>query len=342
MNSDDEKKELDPVLQKKKQREQEFFNEIDDFEERHQLEVKKKKKMDQGEVTKLEIPGPAGDVLDFVKKSNKSLRTNTQISQIDKNEFDKKPWKEILEDVDITFNIHKLKKEHQVKKMKEKMAFIIKNVIRFEIDALVSLLDPSGEIEGTISKEVIELHPKILSAGTAILVESCSIFSPSPIVSHIIITKKNLKKVVTVESTRSTARIVNYNGSQDRKKVEKKPELFKDLVVKDPKPKERQITLTAIEKEKEKEKEIVKETPKTKEVIEVVQKESQDSQRKSHHSSSSNIVLEPSNPKTSSQPKSNERSSKNSLNSWKGPSVLESEEKLDSLKESFGAFDEDF
>lgn len=355
MDSEDENKELDPILLKKKQREQEFINELDDIEERHQIQNRKKKKSEEEETIKLEIPGPAGDVLDLVKKSTKSTQRNmTQISQIDKNEFDKKPWKEILEDIEINHNISKIRKQgNQVKKNKEKMGFIIKNVIRFEIDALVSLLDPTGEIEGTISKDVIDEYPKILTPGTAILVESCSIFSPSPIVSHVIITKKNIKKVATVESTRPTLRIVNSN-SQEKKKIEKKPNLFQDINEKMKKlnhqQKEKQTTLTEMEREKPKEiiKEIVKEKPK-----QHVQEFIRQSQVKSVNSNENGMVIESSKQKSIQEsPKTIEKSIEKysekpsipsipSINSWKGQSVLESEEKLNSLKESFGAFDEE-
>eukprot|EP01080_Neovahlkampfia_damariscottae_P010241 gene10241-2661_t len=195
----------------KKRRREEVMKDLDSMEEQFNQYEK------YSEKETLNIPGPAGELLDLLKPNQVQMtQSSTPLTPTDFKEFDKKPWKEIIEGVENTISIEELYKAGYSKKISKKIPLIIQNVIRYETDAYVNFIDPTGEIEGTISKEVIALYPTILTPGSAILLQKYAVYIPSPITRHLIVTKHNIVKFVANEQLKTPLR---WNWKITQKKV---------------------------------------------------------------------------------------------------------------------------
>jgi hypothetical protein len=131
----------------RKRRMEETFQELDLLENNYHAlnKLSKKTKYSQNDVP-LNIPGPAGEIMDLLKRD---MVHSTQIdasplTPTDFKEFDKKPWKEIINDLEDTISIEDLNKVGYLKKISKKMPLIIQKVLRYETDAYVNFIDPTG------------------------------------------------------------------------------------------------------------------------------------------------------------------------------------------------------
>jgi hypothetical protein len=72
---------------------------------------------------------------------------------------------------------------------------VLVKCVRFDFDdAKVTLRDPSGDMEGTVSRQTIEEYPE-LQQGAVLVLKDVACFSPRPSVHHLIITEANVKEV---------------------------------------------------------------------------------------------------------------------------------------------------
>src|SRR5688572_10402807 len=103
---------------KKLNRDQEFFDELDDLEKRHEFQTRKRDESTTKHIN-LSIPGPAGGILDAERKNSNRNTEASRFAPMEMKDFEKKPWKSITEDLDHVLTIHKIKHNPQVKKNKE-------------------------------------------------------------------------------------------------------------------------------------------------------------------------------------------------------------------------------
>ena len=125
----------------RKRRREETMRGFDMIEEEYNQYEKYSEKED------LNIPGPAGELLDLLKPNQIQMTqsNNTPLTPNDFKEFDKKPWKEIIEGLESSISIEELNKVDYQKKISKKLPLIIQNVIRYEADAYVNFIDPTGK-----------------------------------------------------------------------------------------------------------------------------------------------------------------------------------------------------
>jgi hypothetical protein len=72
---------------------------------------------------------------------------------------------------------------------------VLVKAVRFDSDdAKVTLRDPSGDMDGTISRQTIEEFPD-LQQGAVLVLKDVACFSPKQSVHHLIITEANVSKV---------------------------------------------------------------------------------------------------------------------------------------------------
>ncbi|KAF9186332.1 hypothetical protein BGZ51_002079 [Haplosporangium sp. Z 767] len=91
---------------------------------------------------------------------------------------------------------------------------MIKEVSLSEIDAAVILLDPSGEMPGTIHRTVLEQYKNNeIRVGTVLALKNVSVFSPTPVSHYLIITLRN---IVGIFQPQPPTIILSQGSSQDR------------------------------------------------------------------------------------------------------------------------------
>ncbi|KAF9138248.1 hypothetical protein BGX30_009385 [Mortierella sp. GBA39] len=91
---------------------------------------------------------------------------------------------------------------------------MIKDFTPSEIDAAVTLMDPSGEMRGTIHISVLEQYKNNeVRIGTVLVLNNVSVFSPTPVSHYLIITSRNIKEIYQP----NLPMVINSQGSsQDR------------------------------------------------------------------------------------------------------------------------------
>ncbi|KAF8944836.1 hypothetical protein BGZ47_003637 [Haplosporangium gracile] len=91
---------------------------------------------------------------------------------------------------------------------------MIKDFTPSEIDAAVTLMDPSGEMRGTIHISVLDQYKNNeIRIGTVLVLNNVSVFSPTPVSHYLIITSRNIKDIYQPNSPM----VINSQGSsQDR------------------------------------------------------------------------------------------------------------------------------
>ncbi|KAH7046862.1 hypothetical protein BKA57DRAFT_438738 [Linnemannia elongata] len=91
---------------------------------------------------------------------------------------------------------------------------MIKDFTPSEIDAAVTLMDPSGEMRGTIHISVLEQYKNNeIRIGTVLVLNNVSVFSPTPVSHYLIITSRNIKEIYQP----NLPMVINSQGSsQDR------------------------------------------------------------------------------------------------------------------------------
>ncbi|KAF9917531.1 hypothetical protein BX616_000690 [Lobosporangium transversale] len=94
------------------------------------------------------------------------------------------------------------------------LVVMIKDVVLTEIDASVTLLDPSGEMRGTVHRTVLEQYKNNeIRAGTVLALKNVSVFSPTPISHYLIITSRN---IVGMFLPQPAAIILSQGSTQER------------------------------------------------------------------------------------------------------------------------------
>ncbi|KAG0290527.1 hypothetical protein BGZ96_005990 [Linnemannia gamsii] len=91
---------------------------------------------------------------------------------------------------------------------------MIKDIMPSEIDAAVTLMDPSGEMRGTIHISVLEHYKNNeIRIGTVLVLNNVSVFSPTPVSHYLIITSRNIDAIYQP----NLPMVINSQGSsQDR------------------------------------------------------------------------------------------------------------------------------
>ncbi|KAG0306093.1 hypothetical protein BGZ98_003000 [Dissophora globulifera] len=101
-----------------------------------------------------------------------------------------------------------------------KLVVMVKEVVFSEIDAAVTLMDPSGEMRGTIHKTVLEKYKNNeIRIGTVLALENVSVFSPTAMSHYLIITIRNIDRIF---KPHPPTIILSQGSSQDRLSQKKK------------------------------------------------------------------------------------------------------------------------
>ncbi|KAF9152198.1 hypothetical protein BG015_005653 [Linnemannia schmuckeri] len=96
---------------------------------------------------------------------------------------------------------------------------MIKDFTPSEIDAAVTLMDPSGEMRGTIHISVLEQYKNNeIRIGTVLVLNNVSVFSPTPVSHYLIITSRNIKDIYQPNSPM----VINSQGSSQDRQSQKK------------------------------------------------------------------------------------------------------------------------
>ncbi|KAF9111962.1 hypothetical protein BGX27_004183 [Mortierella sp. AM989] len=94
------------------------------------------------------------------------------------------------------------------------LVVMIKEVSLSEIDAAVTLLDPSGEMRGTMHRTVLDQYKNNeIRVGTVLALKNVSVFSPTPVSHYLIITLRN---ILGIFLPRPSTIILSQGSSQDR------------------------------------------------------------------------------------------------------------------------------
>uniref|UniRef100_A0A8C3ITU9 Homologous recombination factor with OB-fold n=1 Tax=Chrysemys picta bellii TaxID=8478 RepID=A0A8C3ITU9_CHRPI len=80
------------------------------------------------------------------------------------------------------------------------MAVMIKSLTRTNVDAGVVFKDPTGEMQGTVHRLLLEERPSDLKAGSVLLLKQVGVFSPSHRNHYLNVTPNNLVKIYLPES----------------------------------------------------------------------------------------------------------------------------------------------
>ncbi|KAF8926711.1 hypothetical protein BGZ58_010972 [Dissophora ornata] len=97
----------------------------------------------------------------------------------------------------IKFTISDIESRQELHRGKvSNLVVMIKEVVMSEIDAAVTLLDPSGEMRGTVHRTVLERYKNNeIRVGTVLALENVSVFSPTPVSHYLIITIRNILRI---------------------------------------------------------------------------------------------------------------------------------------------------
>ncbi|KAF9909135.1 hypothetical protein EC991_009045 [Linnemannia zychae] len=91
---------------------------------------------------------------------------------------------------------------------------IVKDFTPSEIDAAVTLMDPSGEMKGTVHNSVLEHYKNNeIRIGTVLVLNNVSLFSPTPMSHYIIITLRNIAGLYVLPTPSNSQ---SQGSSQDR------------------------------------------------------------------------------------------------------------------------------
>lgn len=138
-----------------------------------------------------------------LKTRDKSETSEAQENNIKDDDFTKAPWIVMLQNLNL-FGLYK--GENNIKKLKfnieyattkgyrDKIPLLVVLVKKFsasESDASVIIKDPTGEMEGTVHKQVLELFPDI-SSGSVLVLRKVAIFSPTLYSHYLNITSSNI------------------------------------------------------------------------------------------------------------------------------------------------------
>ncbi|KAF9437801.1 hypothetical protein BGZ76_011043 [Entomortierella beljakovae] len=100
------------------------------------------------------------------------------------------------------------------------LVVMIKDVSMSEIDAAVTLLDPSGEMRGTIHSTVLDQYKNNeIRVGTVLALKNVSVFSPTPVSHYLIITLRNIHGIF---QPRQSTVLLSQGSSQDRMSQKRK------------------------------------------------------------------------------------------------------------------------
>ncbi|KAJ1983413.1 hypothetical protein H4R34_001288 [Dimargaris verticillata] len=75
---------------------------------------------------------------------------------------------------------------------------VVREIKWTDIDASVTLVDPTGEMPGTIHRAVLEAHPHEIGAGTSLLLTDVSLFRPTKRSLYLNITTRNVAYVCSL------------------------------------------------------------------------------------------------------------------------------------------------
>mmetsp|Transcript_19017 Transcript_19017/g.31177 ORF Transcript_19017/g.31177 Transcript_19017/m.31177 type:complete len:80 (+) Transcript_19017:370-609(+) len=76
------------------------------------------------------------------------------------------------------------------------MVVMVKKIIASDQDSLFIFKDPTGEIQGTVHRKVLEEQKSSLSTGSAVALSNVTIFRPSTLTQHLIVTPENVTMVL--------------------------------------------------------------------------------------------------------------------------------------------------
>jgi len=153
----------------------------------------------------LKLPGPAGDINSVTKSSEITMLSHKKKQKVnaltktvngsEDDDFTGEPWKLIWEEARTKGQVYTIKEilRENYKKV-PLVAAVIKSITITDWDGHVVLKDPTGVMEGTFHKKLLEGGDIV--QGAAVLLSKVSVFSPSQHSHYLNITPSNLDKVI--------------------------------------------------------------------------------------------------------------------------------------------------
>ncbi|XP_067397167.1 homologous recombination OB-fold protein [Emydura macquarii macquarii] len=129
---------------------------------------------------------------DFGKGPWLAMKTELQLDERDPSCF--------LRTYSVVMVLRKAALKQLPKNKVPSMAVMIKSLTRTNVDASAVFRDPTGEMQGTVHRLLLEERPSDLKAGSVLLLKQVGVFSPSHRNHYLNVTPNNLVKIYVPES----------------------------------------------------------------------------------------------------------------------------------------------
>ena len=173
------------------------------------------------------IPGPAGNLpaiddlagelpalsevmRDGGDEADESAGKKKASSPLPVTEWETQPWLQMLQALNVDafplypdetsvlrFNLARIQRE-QLTKVQYVVA-MIKTITTTDVDGFITLKDPTGEMQGTVHRKVLEDYALDMRVGSVVVLQRVSIFNPSPSTKYLNITPENLVQIFCAE-----------------------------------------------------------------------------------------------------------------------------------------------
>ncbi|XP_058038370.1 homologous recombination OB-fold protein isoform X4 [Ahaetulla prasina] len=154
------------------------------------------------------FPGPAGILPQQVREHSGDTEMSISQQTIEE-EFETGPWVAMKNELDLDegdpscflqmYSISMVLRKAALKQLPKNkvpnMAVMIKSLMRTNVDAGAEFKDPTGEMQGTIHRLLLEEKESEFKTGSVLLLKQVSVFSPSHRNHYLNVTPSNLMKV---------------------------------------------------------------------------------------------------------------------------------------------------
>uniref|UniRef100_A0A8C6XSS0 Homologous recombination factor with OB-fold n=1 Tax=Naja naja TaxID=35670 RepID=A0A8C6XSS0_NAJNA len=154
------------------------------------------------------FPGPAGILPQQVREHSGDTEMSISQQTIEE-EFERGPWVAMKNEFDLDegdpscflqmYSISMVLRKAALKQLPKNkvpnMAVMIKSLMRTNVDAGAEFKDPTGEMQGTIHRLLLEEKESEFKIGSVLLLKQVSVFSPSHRNHYLNVTPSNLVKV---------------------------------------------------------------------------------------------------------------------------------------------------
>ncbi|XP_014669326.1 PREDICTED: uncharacterized protein LOC106810461 [Priapulus caudatus] len=201
--------------------------------------------------TKRKFPGPAGmlpvlgnpfgspkNEIDITvgcsgEKSPRNHLKETICTQTGDEDFAEELWRVMQKDLENEqasslshFRLSWVQRKATMKQLpKGKVPFlcvIVKSVTFTGADAIIVVKDPTGEMQGTVHRQVMDEHEMTFKGGAGVFLNQCGVFSPSPRSHYLNITSRNLLRIYvqTEDSKVSSHKVLQLSLKDIRDRID--------------------------------------------------------------------------------------------------------------------------